>query len=223
MTEDDLKAIAGQLRQPNGEYAVEVGEKMNQGNFHMNVAAIQALNAQPGETILEVGMGNGFFVKDILHSDASIRYHGCDFSEAMVAESIARNKVNVEAGRATFHLTNTDQLPLPDASVHQIMTINTIYFWDDPALVLGQFRRVLKPQGTLVLAIRPKDVMLGYPMTKYGFTMYTLEELKALLIKHGFQVEEVVEGEHDPQEFLEAQMRDAYIIFRATMNEPLDR
>ncbi|MBK7811139.1 MAG: hypothetical protein IPI50_07870 [Saprospiraceae bacterium] len=63
MDEQTLKEIAKQLRQPSGEFATQVGQKMNEGNLHINLNTIEALNLQKGDHILEIGMGNGFFVK----------------------------------------------------------------------------------------------------------------------------------------------------------------
>ena len=59
MDEEKLKTIAAQLRQPSGEYAIEVGKKMNEGNHDINLYTIKALNLKPGDNILEIGMGNG--------------------------------------------------------------------------------------------------------------------------------------------------------------------
>ena len=41
MNEEALKSIAAQLRQPHGEYAIQVGEKMNEGNLHINLNTIK--------------------------------------------------------------------------------------------------------------------------------------------------------------------------------------
>ena len=77
----DFEAIASQLRKPHGDQGAEVGKMMNKGNRLMNLAAIEQLNVEPKDNILEIGMGNGIFVRDILEKDSSILYTGCDFSE----------------------------------------------------------------------------------------------------------------------------------------------
>gem|GEM_PF-6522945 len=78
MDETTLRFIAQQLRQPSGEPGREVGERMNVGNAHVNLAAIAALRVAPHDRILEVGMGNGAFVPLILGIDSSVRYVGCE-------------------------------------------------------------------------------------------------------------------------------------------------
>ena len=66
MTEDQYKEIANQLRQPRGEAGVQTGVRMNEGNALINRFAIEALDLSPGEVVLEIGMGNGFFVRELI-------------------------------------------------------------------------------------------------------------------------------------------------------------
>jgi ubiquinone/menaquinone biosynthesis C-methylase UbiE len=163
MDEETLKSIAEQLRKPAGEYAVKVGEKMNEGNLHINLYTIEALNLAPDDNVLEIGMGNGFFVKDILSANNFIRYTGCDFSEVMVDEASKINEEYVKEGTAKFCVANAEQLPFNDGEFDRVFTVNTIYFWANPSLVLSEIKRVLKPAGQVVISIRPKSVMQYYP------------------------------------------------------------
>ncbi len=188
MDEETLKAIAQQLRKPEGEFGNKVGEKMNEGNLTINQYTIDELRIQPQDTILEIGMGNGFFVKDILAVDSSVRYIGCDFSEEMVADACQRNEPFIANGQALFYTAAAENLPLMDGSIDKIFTVNTLYFWENPAQILAECRRILKPGGQLLIAIRPKSVMVTYPFAKYGFTMYSKEEVNQLLLANQFVI-----------------------------------
>lgn len=200
MEEEQLKEFARNLRKPQGTFGLEVGEKMNKGNVYINQYTIEALSVIAGDTILELGMGNGFFVKDILNKDRSVRYTGYDFSEDMVEESIKRNKTFVEEGRAKFILGEAQSLPFENEIFTKAFTINTIYFWENREKVLAEFHRVLKPEGKFLIAVRPKRNMEQMPFTKYGFTMFTKEDLTALLSANGFKVTEVIEKTEPEQE-----------------------
>src|SRR5690349_11633365 len=90
--EFDSKTLACQLRHPEGELGIKVGENMNKGNRLMNVETIRQLQVADNDNILEIGMGNGFFVKDILGAAENVRYSGCDFSETMIKEASVLNK-----------------------------------------------------------------------------------------------------------------------------------
>ncbi len=200
MEEEKLKAFAKQLRKPEGEYGREVGEKMNEGNRYINESTIRELSVGPGDSILEVGMGNGFFVKDILSVDASVRYAGCDFSADMIEESVRRNKNYIEEGRARFVEGNVESLPFEDGSFNKAFTINTLYFWENREKALSEFRRVLKPGGKLLIAIRPKANMEQIPFTQYGFSLFSKEDLSALLTANGFKVINTTEIEEPEKE-----------------------
>jgi len=193
MDESTLRSIAAQLRKPEGEYAIQVGERMNEGNRDINLYTIEALELKAGDKILEIGMGNGFFVKDILSVDESITYAGCDYSAIMVEEANKINEGFVANKRAAFYVADAGKLPFADNSFDKTFTINTIYFWDEPATVLAELRRVLMPGGQLIVAIRPKHTMVDLPFTQYGFTLYTKDELQALLLANGFKVIDTIE------------------------------
>ena len=200
MDEETLKSIAEQLRKPVGEYALKVGEKMNEGNLHINLYTIEALKLAPNNNILEIGMGNGFFVKDILSANDSVRYTGCDFSEVMVDEASKINEEYVKAGTAKFCVAKAEQLPFNDEEFDKVFTVNTIYFWTDPSLVLSEIKRVLKPKGQVIISIRPKAVMQCYPFVKYGFEMFNKEELTDLLRQNDFNITDIIEREEPEQE-----------------------
>jgi len=216
MTEEEIKAIAAQLRQPHGEGGTKIAQTMNKGNAYMNLATIKSLNIKDGDTILEIGMGNGFFVKDVLAYGADVHYVGCDFSEKMVEESKVMNEFFVKEGRASFFFTPADVLPMKDASIDKLFTVNTIYFWENRTAVLTEFHRVLKSTGTLTIAIRPKKSMDQYPFTKYGFTKYSKEELVDLLEQNDFKVQSAEEYREPETDFNGQKYKPESVVVTAT-------
>jgi ubiquinone/menaquinone biosynthesis C-methylase UbiE len=198
--DERMMAFAAQLRKPQGEWAGEVARKMNEANVHLNRYTIDALDLKPGDVVLEVGMGNGYFVPEILSRNPTVRYIGCDYSDEMVSAAMKLNNSAVEAERATFHSAPANALPLPDASVDILFTVNTIYFWEDPGLVLAEFRRVIRRGGRLVIGLRPKRSMERYPFTKFGFEMYSGEELAILVTDAEFNILDVIEKVEPEQE-----------------------
>ena len=193
MEEALAQQMAAQLRQPSGQAGVQTGEWMNRGNVHMNIATLEMVNAAANDTLLEIGMGNGFFVKDILQKDASIKYTGCDFSEVMVSEAEKLNAEWISKGQAKFICADVADLPFDDRSFNKIFTVNTIYFWDDATAILTELKRVLKKDGTLIISLRPKHLMQNYPFTKYGFTLFTKADVVQLLQANGFTIVQAIE------------------------------
>ena len=207
MDDETLKLIAQQLRKPQGEYAIHTGEKMNEGNLYINLFTIEALKLEAADNVLEIGMGNGFFVKNILSVHDSVKYAGCDFSEIMVGEACKYNERFIETGQAKFFLASADKLPFGDEAFDKIFSINTIYFWDDPALVLSEIWRVLKPKGQIIISIRPQSVMEHYAFAKFGFNMFSKEDLANLLSKSNFKVMTILEKEEPEQEITGTKMK----------------
>ena len=193
LTKDDIIKIAAQLRKPVGEQGTKIGERMNDGNGAMNLHTLAVLNPQPNDTILEIGMGNGYFVKNIVSQDPSIKYTGCDYSELMIEKASEINRKFIDMGNVNFVNANVQQLPFNDASYNKIFTINTFYFWDEHIKVLQELKRVLKKEGTLIIAIRPKHNLERFPFTRYGFSKFTTEEIKKLMESNGFNQIEITE------------------------------
>src|SRR5258705_1216602 len=121
----DFKTIARQLRKPHGALGKETGAMMNKGNKLMNLAAIEQLEINTNDNILEIGMGNGFFVKHVLANDKTIQYAGCDFSELMVEESINYNRNFVKNRQASFTRADASDLPYKNEYFDKVFSVNT--------------------------------------------------------------------------------------------------
>ena len=213
MQEKFFKEIAAQLRKPYGEVGNEVAEKMNEGNREMNLGTIEMLDVSEGDRILEIGMGNGFFVKDILNAAANVAYIGCDYSEDMVRLASELNGDFVKGGQAEFIHCSADGIPIPDHSVDKLFTVNTLYFWEDQGQTMAEFYKVLKPGGLLLITIRPGRVMHKYPTTKYNFNFFEKEDLEKLLSSNNFDVFEVREVvEENMTEIFDETFASEYLI-----------
>ncbi|MFZ4633892.1 MAG: class I SAM-dependent methyltransferase [Saprospiraceae bacterium] len=211
-TEEEIKLVAAQLRKPEGEWGVKTGLRMNEGNERMNRNALRVLNPVAGDYILEIGMGNGHFVSEIMEIDPAIRYVGCDYSDIMVEEANRINAAFVLSGRAAFVHGDVEKMPFADHTFNKIFTVNTLYFWENPANVLTELKRVLTPNGQLMIGFRPKHIMAQYPMTNYGFTLYDIAELAALLQHNQLKVDLVDELMEPPQDMWGTEMKRESVV-----------
>lgn len=215
MTDDQYKEIASQLRRPQGEAGIQTGIRMNEGNAWINRYTLETLEPVPGELVMEIGMGNGYFVRELLDRAPGVRYIGCDFSETMVEEASKMNRDLMDAGDVSFYLAAADRLPVADNSIDKIFTVNTLYFWNDVKSVFAEMRRVIRPGGKLIISIRPKWQMQRYPFTKFGFVMYDSDELSRLVQENNFTPITVVEHEEPEQEIAGQKYKVASLIVAA--------
>lgn len=182
----DMTEVARQLRQPEGEDGVKMGVQMNKSNRLMYEMTLNFLQMKKEDAILEIGMGNGHFVRELIAKEPSIYYTGVDLSDVMV-EAARRENEGI-----TFHCAAAEKMPVEDASFNKVFGINVLYFWDQPAVTLGEIHRILKPEGELILAIRSKATMELLPFIDSGFTLYDIETATKLLEENSFRIEEVI-------------------------------
>ncbi len=180
------KMMAAQLRQPSGMMAKKVGERMNAANRYLYEATWRALQLRDGMSVLEIGFGNGLFFPELAAKAKDLKLTGLDFSLAMMKEAKTRNTELVKHGTLALHFGSSDRMPFADASFDRVYCINVVYFWEDPATHLREVKRVLKPGGQFVAALRTKATMETMAFTRYGFTKYDQAEWEAVLRTNGF-------------------------------------
>src|SRR5690554_5673878 len=144
MTTDELKEIASQLRNPHGENGIETGRLMHETNINMTLHAVDMLNLQNGDKILELGHGNGGHLEYLLGQRVGLVYHGLDISTLMNDEAKKINKVFIEKKQAYLSLYDGTNVPFPKNHFDKIFSVNTIYFWSDPEFLLMETYRVVK-------------------------------------------------------------------------------
>ncbi|WP_343067883.1 methyltransferase domain-containing protein [Sulfitobacter aestuariivivens] len=113
-------------------------------------ASFDALGPLPGETILDLGCGNGLLTLDLARAvGPQGRVIGVDPSADML--NVARKRLEgfdniaLEEGLA-------DALPLADAQIDRAVSVQVFEYIDDRIGALTEIRRVLKPGGVAVVA-----------------------------------------------------------------------
>ena len=191
VTKLDPATLAKHLANPEGAVGIAVTAGLNKTNASLYTAVLAKLAVQGQERILEIGFGNGHEIRRLLACAPGLVYTGVDVSETMVAEAASRNTVQIGNGQVTLRHASSSALPFSPRSFDKALALNTIYFWDNPAVDLAQIRRVLRDDGRLVLgAIAPWSTK-NREHFRFGFQFYEAEELTTLCTQAGFDTVEI--------------------------------
>ena len=115
--------------------------------------AIAELRAAGAKRVLDVGCGTGIF-STRLHDELGADVIGCDLSPGMLER--ARDKTH----GVGWVLGDSGRLPLGAESVDAVVCTEAFHFFDQPR-ALGEFRRVLVPNGIVVIAMVNPRTALG--------------------------------------------------------------
>jgi arsenite methyltransferase len=109
----------------------------------------EALAAAPGERILDVGCGPGFYARELLDEigpDGSIV--AVDASPDMLA--LARRRCEGH-GNVTFREGNAVALPVDDADFDAALCVQVMEYVADPAVALAEMHRAVRPGGRVLV------------------------------------------------------------------------
>lgn len=147
----------------------------------------------PTSTILDVACGTGAFERLVLLEHPTQQIIGIDLSEKMldIAQQKCRAYPNV-----SFQKASAAALPFVDRSFDVVVSASALHYFDDPIVALIEMKRVLKPDGELVILDWCKDDWL---CRLYDFALkrfdpayrqcYTQVEFHSFLGAAGFQIQ----------------------------------
>jgi ubiquinone/menaquinone biosynthesis C-methylase UbiE len=136
-------------------------------------AGLEMLHSQPGQRILEIGFGTGHSLIEVARSvRPSGKVFGIDLSEKMV--EISQKRIDEEGMGKWVALSCGDALHLPyeSKSLDSVFMSFTLELFDTPEIpvVLGECRRVLKPEGRIVVIGMSRALPEGLLMEFFGRT-----------------------------------------------------
>ncbi len=178
--------IGRQLRQPEGWAGTVIGRLMVLLNAAPNRAALEALSAQPGDTVLEVGFGPGAALEALLRTRPR-RLYGLDPSGQMVRSARRRFAAPIADGKVEIAQGALPDIPWRDGSFDRILLVNVIYFLDPGRGDLSRLWRALRPGGRLVLYATDRSAMIRWPFAGSDtHRLVTARNVTAALTASGF-------------------------------------
>lgn len=183
--------LSAQLKNPIGERGIEIGNFMNENNFKMTLHSISNLDINNQDIILELGHGNSGHLSELFKINNNIIYHGLETSELMHSEAVRINDGFLQEKKAYFCIYDGKHIPYSDNSFDRMFTVNTIYFWVKPYLLLAELYRVLKPKGKFNITFSQKRFMEQWKYTQFGFELYDIKKLLKLLESTRFKISNI--------------------------------
>ena len=151
--------------------------------------AVNILDVQPGELILEIGCGYGNSIPLICEQLSTGKLTAIDRSAKMADAASESNRELIEAGKAEiFHCELLDQA-LPASLFDKIFLFNINVFWMDPSLELTEIRRLLIPKGRFFLFHQPPP---GHDLGEFE------NAFRTNVAKHGFRLVDCFKEPREP-------------------------
>ena len=135
------------------------------------------------DTVIDFGCGPGFYTIELAKRAKSVI--AVDVSPDMLAK--AKNKATkAETTNIQFLQSDGKKIQLPDATATKIILVTVFHEIGDSEAVLKEFIRIMKPNGTLIIAeIVKKSIVPGAPVQNP-------ETLKAEVESNGFALQQML-------------------------------
>ena len=191
---EEKKSITelGDPRKPHGEAGAEMLKGMNEHHYAVTGWALGFFDFKESDRILDIGCGGGETLRRMSEKTKNGTLTGLDYSKLSVKLSIEKNKEDIESGKMNIIEESVEKMPFDDNSFDKIITVESFYFWPDPAENLREVYRVLDNDGKfLIVADINGDADLDEKdiegIEKFSLYNPTLKEFRDLLENAGFR------------------------------------
>lgn len=117
--------------------------------------AVEVLNIEPHNALLEIGCGAGIAVQMICERLTTGKIIAVDQSQAMIAAARKRNSAGLAAEKADFQLAPLSQVDVGEVRFDKIFAVNVNVFWQKPDNELAVIKNLLKPDGRAYFFFQP--------------------------------------------------------------------
>ncbi len=185
----------GNLIQAQYDQMASTYDRRWQGYLDQSLRLIQAwLEILATDRVLDLGCGTGELAARLLNDMPNLEFTGVDLSAQMLTVAQAKCQIYPQA---KFQQASAAQLPFPDASFDWIVSSSVFHYFPNPKDVLAEIRRVLKPQGQVVILDWCKDYLVCQlydwvlPWLDPAYVgCYSAREFKEVLHTSGLEIQQ---------------------------------
>jgi SAM-dependent methyltransferase len=173
-----------QFHHPTGAVGHLAGWVMGRrsSNVARNRWAVQLLDIQPADRVIELGCGPGLAIAALAARTIRGLVVGVDHSQVMIRQAGRRNRAAIRAGRVRLIHTPVENLAISDEPFDAALAVNTVGMWLDPTARLHELGRLLRPGGRIALVSQPRC-----PGATAATSATAANELAGLLTDGGFE------------------------------------
>lgn len=181
--------IAEQARDAKGPLGRLIAFIMARETWADNCAAIEALNVQPTDHVLDIGCGHGRALGELARRAPHGRVAGVDPSELMITIALRRNRNLIDTKLVDVANAGAECLPFEDAAFDKALCVHGVYFWRDLEPAFAEIARVLKPGGKAAIVSRTglNKASAAFPREIYRF--WSRLELEQAVTKAGLTLD----------------------------------
>ncbi len=152
-----MLSISKTFSRPKGWLGSIAGLIMANENKALNQWAIRRLDLTDGENILEIGYGPGYSIKHMLKHYEDLHIDGLDASSTMQEQAQSRVSKRAKDKQVRLYVGKIEKTRLPGEQYDKVLSVNNFTIWDDPKTGLLNLYHTLKPGGTLVIVMQPRE------------------------------------------------------------------
>jgi SAM-dependent methyltransferase len=154
-----VASLQRQFARPSGFAGALAGWVMahRSSNRRRNAWVVSLLDVGSRDRVLEVGFGPGLAIQHLSRLAREGVVHGIDHSKVMLRQARRRNAAAMRSGRVELRLASVERLPTFDEPFDKIVGVNVIGAWAEPVRRLTELRWLLRPGGTIAIAVQPRS------------------------------------------------------------------
>jgi ubiquinone/menaquinone biosynthesis C-methylase UbiE len=180
-----------QYRRPTGRQGRIVAALMNQEHKALTSWGLTHVKIASGYVILDVGCGGGKTVSRLAQRAIQGKVFGIDYSPDMVEFAKEVNKKFLAQNRVEIVEGSVEKMVFPDNFFDLVTAFETYYFWPSLPDAFQEIKRVLKPEGKLLMVNEmAKDGVYEVKNAELieinHVRLFTLDEIRSFLQSVGF-------------------------------------
>lgn len=149
--------IKSQFGNPTGFLGSIVGWLMARSNRTRVEWAVEMLNVQPNDHILEIGSGPGVSLPLIAEKLTNGVVINLEISQTMLRQARRRARHYLRDGRVKFHRGSVADLGFELNYFDKVLAVNSLHHWPQPIVEkLKNLRNTLKQGGTINIFEQPR-------------------------------------------------------------------